>query len=153
VLTQAEESLDELVQLAVSAGADVQGRLLQSRETATAATLIGSGKVQELAELVAASPRVTGLVVHNEAPAEHVLVTLRELGRRVPGDMSVVAICPDEMAERADPPLTSVQIPAEEVGTRAVDLLMRKLTGAEAPESTLLPPVLTARASTKPPPP
>src|SRR3954451_17538329 len=55
VLTQAEESLDELVQLAVSAGADVQGRLLQSRETATAATLIGSGKVQELAELVAAS--------------------------------------------------------------------------------------------------
>jgi len=106
-----------------------------------------------IAELVAASPRVTGLVVHNEAAVEHVLVTLRELGRRVPGDMSVVAICPDEMAERADPPLTSVQIPAEEVGTRAVDLLMRKLTGAEAPESTLLPPVLTARASTKPPPP
>jgi len=55
VLTQAEESLDELVQLAVSAGADVQGRLLQSRDAATAATLIGSGKVQELAELVAAS--------------------------------------------------------------------------------------------------
>src|SRR5689334_5772077 len=54
-LTEAEESLDELVQLAQSAGADVQGRVLQSRETAEAATLIGSGKVRELADLVAAS--------------------------------------------------------------------------------------------------
>jgi GTP-binding protein HflX len=53
-LSLAEESLDELVQLAVSAGADVQARLLQSRETADAATLIGSGKVKELAEVVAA---------------------------------------------------------------------------------------------------
>ena len=43
--TLAEESMDELVQLAVSAGAEVQARLLQSRETADAATLIGSGKV------------------------------------------------------------------------------------------------------------
>ena len=55
ILTEAEESLDELVQLAVSAGAEVQGRLLQSRDSAVAATLIGSGKVRELADLVAAS--------------------------------------------------------------------------------------------------
>jgi GTP-binding protein HflX len=55
VLTEAEESLDELVQLAVSAGAQVQARLLQSRDSAVAATLIGSGKVQELADLVTAS--------------------------------------------------------------------------------------------------
>jgi GTP-binding protein HflX len=55
MLTLADESLDELVQLAVSAGADVQARLLQSREAADAATLIGSGKVHELADLVAAS--------------------------------------------------------------------------------------------------
>jgi GTP-binding protein HflX len=54
-LSLAEESLDELVQLAVSAGAEVQARLLQSRETPDAATLIGSGKVKELADVVAAS--------------------------------------------------------------------------------------------------
>src|SRR5690349_2599249 len=39
MLTLAEESLDELDQLAVSAGAEVQARVLQSRETADAATL------------------------------------------------------------------------------------------------------------------
>jgi GTPase len=50
-----DESLDELVQLAVSAGAEVQARMTQSREAADAATLIGSGKVRELADLVTAS--------------------------------------------------------------------------------------------------
>lgn len=53
--TSASESLDELAQLAVSAGAEVRAQLLQSRETADAATLIGSGKVRELAELAAAA--------------------------------------------------------------------------------------------------
>ena len=54
-LIQAEESLDELVDLAISAGAEPQARILQSRESAEAATLIGSGKVRELADLVIAS--------------------------------------------------------------------------------------------------
>jgi GTP-binding protein HflX len=48
---QAEESLEELAELATSAGALVAGRLLQSRDAPEAATLIGRGKVQELAQL------------------------------------------------------------------------------------------------------
>ena len=55
MLTAAEESLAELEQLATSAGANVEGQLLQMREAANAATLIGSGKVRELADVVAAS--------------------------------------------------------------------------------------------------
>jgi DNA-binding LacI/PurR family transcriptional regulator len=99
-------------------------------------------------ELMTRQPRVTGLVVHNEAAVEHVLGALRRVGRRVPDDMSIVAICPDEVAERATPQLTSVLVPAEELGTQAVNLLMRKLDGDRAPDSSLLPPHLTARAST-----
>src|SRR5690348_2707038 len=45
-------------------------------------------------ELLDRHPRVTGLVVHNEAAVEHLLAALRALGRRVPDDMSIVAICP-----------------------------------------------------------
>ncbi len=48
-----EESLDELVALATSAGADVVERIVQTREAPDAATLIGSGKVQELAAAAA----------------------------------------------------------------------------------------------------
>jgi LacI family transcriptional regulator len=105
----------------------------------------------QLTDLFATRPRLTGLVVHHEAAVTHVLATVRDLGLAVPGDVSVVAICPDEVAERADPPLDSVLIPAEDVGARAVELLMNKINGGAPPASTLLSPRLTIRASTAPP--
>jgi DNA-binding LacI/PurR family transcriptional regulator len=92
-------------------------------------------------------PGLTGLVVHNEEAVTHVLSALRELGRVVPRDVAVVAICPDDVAERSSPPLSSVQIPAEALGRRAVELLMAKLAGGSPAELTLLPPVLTQRFS------
>lgn len=104
----------------------------------------------EVADLLAGRPGLTGLVVHNEAAVSHVLAALVGLGRRVPEDVSVVAICPDELAERARPALTSVLVPAEQVGHRAVTLLMHQLSdpARAVPETTLLPPRLTVRAST-----
>ncbi|GII54838.1 LacI family transcriptional regulator [Planotetraspora thailandica] len=98
-------------------------------------------------DLLGAHPGTTGLVVHNEAAVGHVLGALRMLGRRVPQDVSVVAICPDDVAERAGPPLTSVLVPAEDVGRQAVKLLMAKLDGESVPQSTLLQPRLTIRES------
>ncbi|MFF3440398.1 LacI family DNA-binding transcriptional regulator [Streptosporangium sp. NPDC002721] len=101
-----------------------------------------------IAGLLDARPGLSGLVVHNEAAVGHVLGALRQHGRRVPGDIAVVAICPDDIAERASPPLTSVLIPAEEVGRQAVRLLMEKLEGRAVPDGTLLQPRLTIRDST-----
>ena len=49
---QAEESLDELEELAKTAGALVVGRLLQKREAIHPVTYIGKGKIQELKELL-----------------------------------------------------------------------------------------------------
>jgi GTP-binding protein HflX len=46
----AEESLEELATLVRGAGADVLDTILQTRERPEAATLIGSGKVEELAQ-------------------------------------------------------------------------------------------------------
>lgn len=48
----AEESLDELEELAKTAGAQVVGRLIQNREVIHTATYIGKGKIQELSELI-----------------------------------------------------------------------------------------------------
>ena len=47
-----EESLDELKVLAESAGASVEESVIQARTAADAATLIGSGKLEEIKELV-----------------------------------------------------------------------------------------------------
>ena len=47
-----EESLDELEELVKTAGATVVGRMIQNLEHASSATYIGSGKVEELKDLI-----------------------------------------------------------------------------------------------------
>ncbi|MFG2134480.1 LacI family DNA-binding transcriptional regulator [Streptomyces sp. NPDC048751] len=101
-------------------------------------------------QLLREQPALTGVVVHNEPVLEPLVEAFEQLGLRVPGDLSVTAICPDELAESVRVPVTSVALPSAEVGERAVELLMRKLGGDDVPEATLLPPRLTERASTAP---
>lgn len=97
-------------------------------------------------------PDLTSLVVHNEPLVEPAIRAVRRSGRAVPEQVSVVAICPDEVAERSPLPVTSVRIPSEELGHRAVELLMTLLDDGTVPETTLLTPELTVRASTAAPP-
>ncbi|MGC9536303.1 LacI family DNA-binding transcriptional regulator [Streptomyces sp. UG1] len=99
-------------------------------------------------QLLRDQPALTGLVVHNEAILEPLIDAFEELGLRVPGDLSVTAICPDELAESVRVPVTSVALPAAEVGARAVELLVRKLGGEGVPGVTLLAPRMTERGST-----
>ena len=101
-----------------------------------------------LDNLFAQDPDITGLVVHNEAVLPAVLAGLRHRGLRVPEDISVVAVCPDSMAEQHPVALTTVAIPAEEVGSQAVELTIRQLAGHTTSEIRLLSPRLTPRAST-----
>lgn len=93
-------------------------------------------------------PATTALVVHNEAALSRVTASLRALGRKVPEDVAVIAICPDEFAEKPSPSFTSVGVPVEELGRRAVELLVGKLNGQTVPSLTLLEPKLSERAST-----
>ncbi|MFF3307228.1 LacI family DNA-binding transcriptional regulator [Streptomyces sp. NPDC002952] len=106
---------------------------------------------RSLAErLLRERPALTGVVVHNEAVLAPLVDAFEALGVRVPGDLSVTAICPDESAERARVPVTAVSLPSAEVGAGAVDLVMRKLRGTPVPEATVLEPRLTERSSTAP---
>jgi DNA-binding LacI/PurR family transcriptional regulator len=94
-------------------------------------------------------PGLDGLVVHNEQAIPALLEALRAGGRDVPGSVSVVALCPDELSEQATPPLTSITIPAGQLARQAVALLMAKLSGQHVPGATLLAPRLITRASTR----
>jgi DNA-binding LacI/PurR family transcriptional regulator len=99
--------------------------------------------------LVRENPLTTALVVHNEAALGGLTACLRAAGRQVPGDIAVVAICADEAAERMSPPLTSVRLPAEELGRRAVELLVAELDGRRhAVAPVLMAPRLVRGAST-----
>jgi len=66
----AEESLDELRTLAQSAGADVCDVILQSRPGPDAATLIGSGKVEELKAHVASDAAGTVIFDSELTPSQ-----------------------------------------------------------------------------------
>lgn len=99
-------------------------------------------------QLLREQPALTGVVVHNEPVLEPLVDAFADLGLRIPSDLSVTAICPDEVAESSRVPITSVAVPTEEVGTRAVELLMKQLDGAAVPEATLLAPRMTERGST-----
>ncbi|MER5180159.1 LacI family DNA-binding transcriptional regulator [Streptomyces sp. NPDC002896] len=105
-----------------------------------------------LARIFDERPGTTGFVVQNESAVEPLLALLRQQGRAVPEDVSVVAICPDQLAMQASVHLTSVAIPAQEMGRRAVELLVAKLEGQGTDEVVLLPPELTVRASSGPAP-
>ena len=62
---QAQRSLDELAELAKTAGAEVAGRLIQARESAHPATYIGKGKLEELKDLIWETD-ATGIICDDE---------------------------------------------------------------------------------------
>jgi len=100
-----------------------------------------------LSRILEERPGTTGFVVQNEAAIPALLTLLRLSGRVVPEDTTVVAICPDPVASQSSPRLTSVSVPAHEMGRRAVELLAAQLSGVDNAGSTLIPPALTVRDS------
>ncbi|MFF0288981.1 LacI family DNA-binding transcriptional regulator [Streptomyces sp. NPDC005262] len=105
-----------------------------------------------LARIFDERPGTTGFIVQNESAVEPLLNLLRQQGRAVPEDVSVVAICPQQLASEASVRLTSVAIPAQEMGRRAVEQVVAKLGGRGTDEVELLAPELTVRASSGPAP-
>jgi DNA-binding LacI/PurR family transcriptional regulator len=105
------------------------------------------GVRRALADVDAELPGATALVVHNEEVLRLVLDELKASGRRVPSDMSVVAVCPRDVALGMPIPLTSIDIPAHDVGGLAVETAMKLLDGRHTDPVRLLPPTLVERAS------
>ncbi|GAA3399065.1 LacI family DNA-binding transcriptional regulator [Streptomyces roseoviridis] len=97
-------------------------------------------------------PATTALVVRNEAAVEPLLTVLRRDGRAVPEDVSLFAVCAGQSAAQASAPLTSIGVPAQEMGRRAVERLVAQLGGQEPPGTVLLAPEVDDRGSTGPAP-
>ncbi|MEU0617355.1 LacI family DNA-binding transcriptional regulator [Streptomyces albogriseolus] len=139
----AERTLDGLRSAAREAGLRLLHRPCEGGYDATAVTV---------ARILDERPDTTGFVVQNEAAVEPLLALLRQQGRAVPEDVSVVAVCPEQVAVQASVRLTSVSLPAQEMGRHAVEQLVAKLDGRGGDEVVLLPPELTVRASSGPAP-
>jgi LacI family transcriptional regulator len=73
---------------------------------------------------------------------------LRERGRRVPDDVSVIGFDDVPLAAFFDPPLTTVHLPAYELGQAAGEALIRRIADPSVTDRTLLSTELVVRAST-----
>jgi len=94
---------------------------------------------------------VTAVFAGNDQMALGLVAALREAGRRVPDDVSVVGF--DDLPESAyfAPALTTVRQDFGELGHRAIELVERVLGGEESPSVELVPTVLVVRDSSAPP--
>jgi LacI family transcriptional regulator len=110
----------------------------------------------EIAQALAATLRcferrrdITAVFAHNDVMAIGVLSALRQMGRRVPDDCSVVGCDDIDMAAYTSPPLTTVHVPFYETGAEAMRLLLSMVkTNSVVPKKVLLPVHLIVRGST-----
>ncbi|WP_158846311.1 LacI family DNA-binding transcriptional regulator [Saccharothrix deserti] len=101
--------------------------------------------------LMSAEPRPTALLCASDELAFGALQAVRDLGLRVPADVSVIGFDDVPAAEHADPPLTTVRQPLAEKGRHAGELALRLLNGGRPGEPTRLAVSLVSRDSTAPP--
>ena len=98
--------------------------------------------------------RPTAVVAMSDAMAIGAMRAARELGLRIPDDLSVVGFDDIDLAAHVDPPLTTVHQPIRQKGADAVRLLLAEVEqrAANRPEHIRLATRLIVRASTGPAP-
>jgi LacI family transcriptional regulator len=110
-----------------------------------------------VAALLDANPGVTALFAANNVVAELVWQVLKDRGRAVPDDYSVVSFDDQTWMHMVDPQLTAVRQPVYEMGSRAAELLLERVDPdgeGEAPgarardQAHILQPELVVRGST-----
>lgn len=94
----------------------------------------------------------TAIVSGSDVMALGALRAGRALHLALPGDLSIVGFDDVPMVEFADPPLTSVRPPLEEIAAAAAKSLLSEIAGEGAPRAEyMFRPNLVVRGSTAPP--
>jgi LacI family transcriptional regulator len=97
------------------------------------------------------SPRPTAIICGNDILAIGAQLECSERGLAVPDDISIVGFDNLEFAVHCDPPLTTIEVPAEDMGTKAASYLLGKLEGREVSMHSSVDVRMILRRSTAPP--
>lgn len=101
-------------------------------------------------QVLAAAPDTTAVMCVNDVLAIGALWAAREMGIRVPADVSITGFDDIEIAMLAEPALTTVHVPHREMGRRAAGMLIRMLRDGDVPASIKLPTDIRLRQSLGP---
>ena len=91
----------------------------------------------------------TALFAISDNMAIGAMRALREHGRAVPNDCSVIAIDGIEVSDYIDPPLTTLCQPMEKMGRRSIEILLDMIEGRAGNFHEVLPTVLRIGGSVK----
>ncbi|MEM8591893.1 MAG: LacI family DNA-binding transcriptional regulator [Pseudomonadota bacterium] len=100
-----------------------------------------------LRTLLAQAPQTTLVMCGNDVLAIGALRAAKEMGLSVPKDISITGFDDLEIAQLADPSLTTVHVPHREMGRRAAMSLIQMLNKGSAVESLKLPTDIRLRQS------
>jgi DNA-binding LacI/PurR family transcriptional regulator len=103
-------------------------------------------------QVIARLPDASAVFVASDEMAFGLIRALKDMGRRIPEDVSVVGMDDIALAEYFDPPLTTVRQPFQYLGRSAVQHVLALIDDPDTkPESLWIKPELIVRASTAPP--
>ncbi len=101
--------------------------------------------------LLSEDPMVSAIITVNERAIGGITQALLDSGRRIPEEVSLVAVASPWLAEVVTPALTTVDFPAAEQGCIAAEMLIGKLEGREgAARQIVVQAKLTVRQSSGP---
>ncbi len=92
----------------------------------------------------------TAVFVASDVVALGALGALRSAGLRAPRDVSIVGFDDISLAAYFDPPLTTIRVPAYDLGEAAGTALLARIAGEQVPARTLLGTELMVRGSAAP---
>lgn len=143
--TAAAERLEGYRQVLTEAGIEHEPSLV-----AEGAFDAASGHRAMVELLARAGEPPSAVFVASDVVALGAIGALREAGLRVPSDVSIVGFDDIPLAAYFDPPLTTVRLPAHELGLAAGRALVDRIARRPVAPRTLLPTELIVRASTAP---
>jgi LacI family transcriptional regulator len=91
------------------------------------------------------------IITFNDSMAIGAYRAINEMGLSIPGDVGVASFNDISVAQFLNPPLTTVRLPAEEIGEGAVELLLERVGGREIAKQITLASTLVWRGSTRVP--
>ncbi|PYT77752.1 MAG: LacI family transcriptional regulator [Acidobacteria bacterium] len=139
------ESVREAAQ---TLGIKINDRLVGQLEGESSSPELG---YQVTKNLIASGEPFTALFAFNDVSAIGAIQALREAGRRIPEDVSVVGFDDIQSAAFQNPALTTIRQPCREMGMMAAETLLRRIAappGAPYPKEIVVQPELICRGST-----
>lgn len=104
---------------------------------------------QAMKKLIASGEKFTAVYAVNDLMALGAARALQEAGMSIPADVSVVGCDNIRFGEYASPPLTTLDVSAQEMGRQIIYTLLQKSSGAETQKIHIVP-QLIVRKSTGP---